>query len=297
MRLGVLDVGSNTVHLLVVDAHRGAEPTPQHSDKSELKLAELIDKKGDLSAKGADALVRTVMESRRQAKSLGCDELLAFATSAVREGCAEQRLAGCSAEDVGERAEHNRARDRADHRTRAAEQARAADDDRGDRGELVAGAVIGAAEVELARMDDARNRRNEAGDRVDGDLYQRDRHAREPRRPLVTADREDIAAKAGEVQHEGRDRRDNDEDQRRHRHDIVEQPVAENCEYRRCEPRPLAIGNVDILLFEITSASPRATCKPGERDDERLEPEAGRDQALRCAEGRAAGTARRGSSE
>jgi exopolyphosphatase / guanosine-5'-triphosphate,3'-diphosphate pyrophosphatase len=85
VRLGVLDVGSNTVHLLVVDAHRGAEPTPQHSDKSELRLAELIDKRGDLSDKGADALVRTVIDARKQAKSLGCDELLAFATSAVRD--------------------------------------------------------------------------------------------------------------------------------------------------------------------------------------------------------------------
>src|SRR5436305_1549956 len=38
MRLGVLDVGSNTVHLLVVDAHRGAQPTPQLSRKSVLRL-------------------------------------------------------------------------------------------------------------------------------------------------------------------------------------------------------------------------------------------------------------------
>jgi exopolyphosphatase/guanosine-5'-triphosphate,3'-diphosphate pyrophosphatase len=85
MRLGVLDVGSNTVHLLVVDAHRGAEPTPQHSDKSELRLAEHIDKSGNLVDKGADALVRTVAEVRRQAHALKCDELLAFATSAVRD--------------------------------------------------------------------------------------------------------------------------------------------------------------------------------------------------------------------
>jgi len=28
MRLGVLDVGSNTVHLLVVDAYPGARPLP-----------------------------------------------------------------------------------------------------------------------------------------------------------------------------------------------------------------------------------------------------------------------------
>jgi exopolyphosphatase / guanosine-5'-triphosphate,3'-diphosphate pyrophosphatase len=85
MRLGVLDVGSNTVHLLVVDAHRGAEPTPQHSHKSELRLAENLDKSGNLIDKGADALVRAVAEARKQAASLKCDELLAFATSAVRD--------------------------------------------------------------------------------------------------------------------------------------------------------------------------------------------------------------------
>jgi len=85
MRLGVLDVGSNTVHLLVVDAHRGAQPTPQLSRKSMLRLAEHIDKRGDLAIEGADALVGATLGARRQAAELECDELLAFATSAVRE--------------------------------------------------------------------------------------------------------------------------------------------------------------------------------------------------------------------
>jgi exopolyphosphatase/guanosine-5'-triphosphate,3'-diphosphate pyrophosphatase len=85
MRLGVLDVGSNTVHLLVVDAHRGAQPTPQLSRKSVLRLAEHIDKRGDLAMEGADALVGAAMGARRQALELGCDEILAFATSAVRD--------------------------------------------------------------------------------------------------------------------------------------------------------------------------------------------------------------------
>src|SRR6185503_2198172 len=85
MRLGVLDVGSNTVHLLVVDAHRGAQPTPQLSRKSVLRLAEHIDKRGDLAIEGADALVGATLGARRQAAELGCDELLAFATSAVRD--------------------------------------------------------------------------------------------------------------------------------------------------------------------------------------------------------------------
>lgn len=85
MRLGVLDVGSNTVHLLVVDAYRGAEPTPQLSRKSVVRLAEHIDKRGDLALEGADALVGATLGARRQAAELECDEVIAFATSAVRD--------------------------------------------------------------------------------------------------------------------------------------------------------------------------------------------------------------------
>ena len=39
MRLGVLDIGSNTGHLLVVDAHDGAAPLPAYSHKEPLRLA------------------------------------------------------------------------------------------------------------------------------------------------------------------------------------------------------------------------------------------------------------------
>jgi exopolyphosphatase / guanosine-5'-triphosphate,3'-diphosphate pyrophosphatase len=85
MRLGVLDVGSNTVHLLVVDAHRGAAPVPARSEKSVLRLAERIGKSGDLSKAGADELVKTVADAKTSAERLGCDDLMAFATSAVRD--------------------------------------------------------------------------------------------------------------------------------------------------------------------------------------------------------------------
>jgi exopolyphosphatase / guanosine-5'-triphosphate,3'-diphosphate pyrophosphatase len=43
MRLGVLDVGSKTVHLLVVDAHHGGRPIPAFSHKAELRLGEHLD--------------------------------------------------------------------------------------------------------------------------------------------------------------------------------------------------------------------------------------------------------------
>jgi exopolyphosphatase/guanosine-5'-triphosphate,3'-diphosphate pyrophosphatase len=85
VRLGVLDVGSNTVHLLVVDAHRGGHPTPMSSTKSSLRLAESIDESGKLTRRGADKLVETVDEFARIATSSGCADLMAFATSAVRD--------------------------------------------------------------------------------------------------------------------------------------------------------------------------------------------------------------------
>jgi exopolyphosphatase / guanosine-5'-triphosphate,3'-diphosphate pyrophosphatase len=85
MRLGVLDVGSNTVHLLVVDAHRGAHPWPAHSEKAVLRLAEQIGPDGALREAGADALVKAVEAARASAAGLEVDDLIAFATSAVRD--------------------------------------------------------------------------------------------------------------------------------------------------------------------------------------------------------------------
>ena len=85
MRLGVLDVGSNTVHLLVVDAHRGGHPTPMSSTKAPLRLAECINDEGKLTRKGAEKLIETVDEFARIARSSGCEDLMAFATSAVRD--------------------------------------------------------------------------------------------------------------------------------------------------------------------------------------------------------------------
>jgi exopolyphosphatase/guanosine-5'-triphosphate,3'-diphosphate pyrophosphatase len=85
MRLGVLDVGSNTVHLLVVDAHHGAHPWPAYSEKSELRLAEKIGDDGKLSRSGADSLVDAVSRARDAAAKHETEDLLAFATSAVRD--------------------------------------------------------------------------------------------------------------------------------------------------------------------------------------------------------------------
>src|SRR5215470_16561242 len=85
MRLGVLDVGSNTVHLLVVDAHQGARPLPAFSHKEELHLTDCLDTQNDLTADCAGRLLKFVNDALQIAEDNGVQDLVAFATSAVRD--------------------------------------------------------------------------------------------------------------------------------------------------------------------------------------------------------------------
>lgn len=85
MRLGVLDVGSNTVHLQIMDAHHGSAPLAYQSFKDEIKLAEFITDSGEISKVGIDKLVTTLTVLKNEARDIKLDETLAFATSAIRE--------------------------------------------------------------------------------------------------------------------------------------------------------------------------------------------------------------------
>ena len=85
MRLGVLDIGSNTGHLLVVDAYRGAAPMPASSYKEELRLAEHLDEDGTVGKGGVEALTEFVGNALTLAEDKGCEEIYSFATSAVRD--------------------------------------------------------------------------------------------------------------------------------------------------------------------------------------------------------------------
>lgn len=85
MRIGVLDIGSNTGHLLVVDAHGGAAPLPAFSHKEPLRLVEHLDAEGAVSQQGVEALCRFVAQALEVAEDKGCEEVLGFATSAVRD--------------------------------------------------------------------------------------------------------------------------------------------------------------------------------------------------------------------
>ncbi|MFE4470885.1 Ppx/GppA family phosphatase [Leifsonia sp. NPDC056824] len=85
MRLGVLDVGSNTVHLLVVDAHPGARPLPAATHKSVLRLMRYITEDGAISAEGETAILEAIRSAVEVGRAEGIEELLPFATSAIRE--------------------------------------------------------------------------------------------------------------------------------------------------------------------------------------------------------------------
>lgn len=99
MRLGVLDVGSNTVHLLVVDARQGGRPIPAFSHKADLRLGDHLDADNRLTEHCERQLRDFVSESLRIAEDKGVHEMLAFATSAVRDAAnGDELLARIQAE-------------------------------------------------------------------------------------------------------------------------------------------------------------------------------------------------------
>lgn len=84
MRLGVLDIGSNTVHLLLVDAYPGARPVAFASHKRSLSLVRFLDAQGAVNARGRRELLAFVDDAISFAARHKADDLLAFCTSALR---------------------------------------------------------------------------------------------------------------------------------------------------------------------------------------------------------------------
>ena len=102
MRLGVLDIGSNTGHLLVVDAHRGAAPLPAYSHKEPLRLAEHLED-GQVTQGGIKALTKFVADAVVVAEDKGAQDMLGFATSAVRDAGNCDAVLGHVADETGVR--------------------------------------------------------------------------------------------------------------------------------------------------------------------------------------------------
>jgi len=71
--------------LLVVDAHEGARPLPAYSHKAELRLADHIEDGNRLNGRGAEQLRAFVSDALQVAEDKGVEEMLSFATSAIRD--------------------------------------------------------------------------------------------------------------------------------------------------------------------------------------------------------------------
>lgn len=81
----MLDLGSNTVHLLLVDAHHGAAPVPASKLKMPLRLSEHLSDDGSVDDAAVEKLISFIREGQELSEDLGATEVMAFATSAIRE--------------------------------------------------------------------------------------------------------------------------------------------------------------------------------------------------------------------
>jgi exopolyphosphatase / guanosine-5'-triphosphate,3'-diphosphate pyrophosphatase len=91
MRISVVDVGSNTVRLVVADAEGGV-PLPVHTAKWRLRLAEQVKPGGRVPEEAIERLVDAVSAASRTATRWGATAPLAFATAVVRNAPNRQEV-------------------------------------------------------------------------------------------------------------------------------------------------------------------------------------------------------------
>lgn len=85
MRLGVLDIGSNSIHLLLVDAFPGARPNAYADHKRGMSLIDHLDHDGAITRQGQRNLVDFIHGAVAFAKANGAVDMISFCTSAIRD--------------------------------------------------------------------------------------------------------------------------------------------------------------------------------------------------------------------
>jgi len=83
-RVGVVDIGSNTVRLVVYDLPTRL-PIPIFNEKAQCALGSGLGKSGRLNPKGVDDALRSLARFVRLASAMGVDRLELVATAAVRD--------------------------------------------------------------------------------------------------------------------------------------------------------------------------------------------------------------------
>jgi exopolyphosphatase/guanosine-5'-triphosphate,3'-diphosphate pyrophosphatase len=101
MRIAAIDLGTNSFHLLVVDAGPDGSFVPLVREKEMLRLGDDVARAGRISRDGARRALATVRRFRALADGAGATRVVACATSAFREADNGPRLAAELAAETG----------------------------------------------------------------------------------------------------------------------------------------------------------------------------------------------------
>ncbi len=101
MRVGVIDVGSNTARLLVATVHDNATLEPLAQERAYLRLGAEIERTGTLSKKTIRACAETCGEFARSARSLDVDLATVIVTAPGRQSASSTALTTALAETTG----------------------------------------------------------------------------------------------------------------------------------------------------------------------------------------------------
>ncbi len=101
MRIAALDLGSNSFHLIVVEAHADGTFLPLAREKEMLRLGGLVAATGRIGEEAQEAAVATVRRMKHVAEAQGADEFVALGTAALREAADGGQLVDRLADEAG----------------------------------------------------------------------------------------------------------------------------------------------------------------------------------------------------
>ncbi len=85
MRIAALDLGSNSFHLIVVEARLDGSFVPLVREREMLRLGDLVARDRVIGGLATDAAIATIARFKAIAAANGADEVIALGTSAIRE--------------------------------------------------------------------------------------------------------------------------------------------------------------------------------------------------------------------
>ncbi len=100
-RIGVLDLGSTSFHLLVADATPSGHIRPVDRERVQLRLGAVIATRDAIPGEVFDRAVRTAETLRAEADALGTETLIPVGTAALREATNGEALARALGDAIG----------------------------------------------------------------------------------------------------------------------------------------------------------------------------------------------------